>query len=108
MPTVEDIVRGIKEAACREVVPTSPDGRRHTGRRGPANPDHDKSNDMSDETITIRRADSSANEKLARFARHGPEAFGYKADLRIDRKFAQLLRPRVSQINNCTYCLNLL
>jgi AhpD family alkylhydroperoxidase len=33
--------------------------------------------------------------------------FGYKAELRIDRELAQLLRLRVSQINNCTYCLNL-
>jgi AhpD family alkylhydroperoxidase len=35
------------------------------------------------------------------------DAFGYKANLRIDRKLAQLLRLPVSQINNCTYCLNL-
>jgi AhpD family alkylhydroperoxidase len=40
-------------------------------------------------------------------ARHGADAFGYKANLRIDRKLAQLLRLRVSQINNSTYCLNL-
>jgi AhpD family alkylhydroperoxidase len=33
--------------------------------------------------------------------------FGYKAHLRIDRQLAQLLRLRVSQINNCAYCLNL-
>jgi len=42
--------------------------------------------------------------------RHGPdgaEAFGYTADLRIDRGLTQLLRLRVSQLNNCTYCLNL-
>ena len=35
------------------------------------------------------------------------DAFGYTADLRIDRHLAQLLRLRVSQLNNCTYCLNL-
>ena len=40
-------------------------------------------------------------------ARAGADAFGYKADLRIDRGLAQLLRLRVAQLNNCTYCLNL-
>jgi AhpD family alkylhydroperoxidase len=62
---------------------------------------------MTDVTVTKRRADSSANEDLTKLARHGADAFGYKAHLRIDRKLAQLLRLRVSQINNCTYCLNL-
>ena len=62
---------------------------------------------MTDVTVTNRRADSSANEDLTALARHGADTFGYKADLRIDRKLAQLLRLRVSQINNCTYCLNL-
>ena len=62
---------------------------------------------MTDVTITNRRADSSANQDLTQLARHGADAFGYKANLRIDRKLAQLLRLRVSQINNCTYCLNL-
>ena len=61
---------------------------------------------MIDVTVTNRRADSSANEDLTKLARHGADAFGYKANLRIDRKLAQLLRLRVSQINNCTYCLN--
>jgi AhpD family alkylhydroperoxidase len=59
---------------------------------------------MTDVTVTNRRADSSANEDLTKLARHGADAFGYKANLRIDRKLAQLLRLRVSQINNCTYC----
>ena len=62
---------------------------------------------MTDVTITNRRADSSANADLTQLARHGADAFGYQASLRIDRKLAQLLRLRVSQINNCTYCLNL-
>src|SRR5215212_2625870 len=35
----------------------------------------------------------------------GADAFGYTADLRIDRGLAELLRLRVSQLNNCTYCL---
>jgi AhpD family alkylhydroperoxidase len=62
---------------------------------------------MTDVTVTKRRADSSANADLTKLARHGADTFGYKAKLRIDRELAQLLRLRVSQINNCTYCLNL-
>lgn len=62
---------------------------------------------MNDVTVTNRRADSSANKDLTKLARHGADTFGYQAHLRIDRKLAQLLRLRVSQINNCTYCLNL-
>lgn len=62
---------------------------------------------MTDVTFTHRRADSSANEDLTKLARYGADAFGYKARLRVDRRLAQLLRLRVSQINNCTYCLNL-
>lgn len=62
---------------------------------------------MTDVTVSNRRADSSANEDLAKLARHGADAFGYKANLRIERRLAQLLRLRVSQINNCAYCLNL-
>jgi AhpD family alkylhydroperoxidase len=62
---------------------------------------------MTEVTITNRRADSSANEDLADLARRGAAAFGYKARLRVDRRLAELLRLRVSQINNCAYCLNL-
>jgi AhpD family alkylhydroperoxidase len=62
---------------------------------------------MIDVTVTNRRIDSSANGDLTRLARFGADTFGYKARLRIDRRLAQLLRLRVSQINNCTYCLNL-
>ena len=61
----------------------------------------------SDVTVMNRRADSSASEDLTKLARHGADTFGYKANLRIERKLAQLLRLRVSQINNCAYCLNL-
>jgi AhpD family alkylhydroperoxidase len=62
---------------------------------------------MTDVTVTNHRADSSANEDLTKLVLHGADAFGYKANLRIDRSLAQLLRLRVSQINNSTYCLNL-
>lgn len=62
---------------------------------------------MTDATVRNRRADSSANENLAKLARHGADSFGYQAELRIDRRLAELLRLRVSQLNNCVYCLNL-
>ena len=57
--------------------------------------------------VVSRRLDASENEALMAMARMGADAFGYTADLRIDRGLAQLLRLRVSQLNNCTYCLNL-
>ena len=37
----------------------------------------------------------------------GADAFGYTADLRIDRGLAELLRLRVSQLNKSSYCLSL-
>jgi AhpD family alkylhydroperoxidase len=64
--------------------------------------------EMTDDIrIANRRLDASGNEALTRIARMGADAFGYKAELRIDRGLAELLRLRVSQLNNCTYCLNL-
>ena len=57
--------------------------------------------------ITNHRADATQNDSLIGIARLGADAFGYKAELRINRGLAQLLRLRVSQLNNCTYCLNL-
>lgn len=62
---------------------------------------------MADVTVTKRRTDSSSNEHLTELARRGADAFGYKARLQVDPQLAQLLRLRVSQINNCVYCLNL-
>jgi hypothetical protein len=40
------------------------------------------SNEMTDVTVTNRRADSSANEDLTKLARHGADTFGYKANTR--------------------------
>jgi len=60
-----------------------------------------------DVQVTNRRLDASENEALSGLARMGADAFGYTAHLRIDRGLAELLRLRVSQLNNCTYCLNL-
>ena len=63
---------------------------------------------MSDEVeITNYRADATQNESLIGIARMGADAFGYQAELRIDRGLAELLRLRVSQLNNCSYCLDL-
>jgi AhpD family alkylhydroperoxidase len=63
---------------------------------------------MADDVqVENRRLDASENEALIGMARMGADAFGYKAELRIDRHLAQLLRLRVSQLNNCAYCLNL-
>jgi AhpD family alkylhydroperoxidase len=63
---------------------------------------------MADDVqVRNRRLDASENEALIGLARMGAEAFGYTAELRIDRGLAQLLRLRVSQLNNCTYCLDL-
>jgi AhpD family alkylhydroperoxidase len=63
---------------------------------------------MADDVQVVnRRLDVSENEALIGMARMGADAFGYRADLRIDRHLAELLRLRVSQLNNCTYCLNL-
>src|SRR5215204_6576063 len=61
----------------------------------------------NDIQVVNRRLDPSEHEALSGMARMGADAFGYRADLRIDRHLAELLRLRVSQINNCTYCLNL-
>ncbi len=60
-----------------------------------------------DVEVRRRRLDAGENEALMRMARMGADAFGYTAELGIDRGLAQLLRLRVAQINNCTYCLNL-
>jgi len=57
--------------------------------------------------VANRRFDATENEALIGMARAGADAFGYTANLRIDRDLAQLLRLRVAQLNNCSYCLNL-
>jgi len=63
---------------------------------------------MADDVqVANRRLDAGQNAALIGLARMGADAFGYTAHLRIDRGLAELLRLRVSQINNCTYCLNL-
>src|SRR5262249_52143632 len=60
-----------------------------------------------DVEVANRRLDVTQNAALIGLARMGADAFGYTAELRIDRQLAELLRLRVSQLNTCTYCLNL-
>ncbi len=61
---------------------------------------------MSDVQIYTTRLDPAANASLMAIADAGAAAFGYTAELGLDGQLAQLLRLRVAQINNCTYCLN--
>ena len=61
---------------------------------------------MSDVQIHSTRLDPTANQSLMDIAKAGAAAFGYTADLTLDGQLAQLLRLRVAQINNCTYCLD--
>ena len=61
----------------------------------------------NDPIIENNRIDSGSHDGLTAWSRLGADTFGYKADLSVDRPLAQLLRLRVAQINNCTYCLNL-
>ncbi len=61
---------------------------------------------MSDVEFHNARLDATANEPLMAIAHAGASAFGYTAELSLDGRLAQLLRLRVAQINNCTYCLD--
>ena len=60
---------------------------------------------MTEVQIHNTRLDSRANQALAAVADASAAAFGYTAELTLDGQLAQLLRLRVAQINNCTYCL---
>ena len=61
---------------------------------------------MTDVQFHTTRLDARADERLMAFAQAGADAFGFRAELRVDRQLAQLVRLRVAQINNCTYCLD--
>jgi AhpD family alkylhydroperoxidase len=60
---------------------------------------------MPDVQIHTTRLNSRANEALMTIANASAAAFGYTAELTVNGQLAQLLRLRVAQINNCTYCL---
>ena len=63
---------------------------------------------MNDVTITFTRFDETLNEDLIRIAKELAGAFGYTAEkLQVDKQLSQLLRLRVSQVNHCTFCMNL-
>ena len=58
--------------------------------------------------IRTHRIDPVINESLNRIAKEFAKAFGYTSEtIRIDSELAQLIRLRVSQINHCTFCMNL-
>jgi AhpD family alkylhydroperoxidase len=57
--------------------------------------------------IHSTRLHSTANDALTALARVGAVAFGYTAELTLDRELAELLRLRVAQISNCPYCLDI-
>ena len=63
---------------------------------------------MEDVKIEQRRFDPDQNEALSDVTRRFAKAFGYTAEsLAVEPKLAQLLRLRVSQLNHCTFCMNL-
>jgi AhpD family alkylhydroperoxidase len=62
---------------------------------------------MDGPRIPTRRLDATGSPTLTRLAQTGAAAFGWTAELALDRRLAELLRLRVSQINNCAYCLDL-
>lgn len=66
----------------------------------------DRSASETAATFPKSRVDTSSNQSLVGFAQAGADAFGYTAQLTLDRDVAQLLRLRVAQINNCVYCLS--
>ncbi|MGK5741377.1 carboxymuconolactone decarboxylase family protein [Micromonospora sp. URMC 103] len=58
-----------------------------------------------DTRIQNVRLNATSNEQLMALVSAGAAAFGHTATLRVERALAQLLRLRVAQINNCSYCL---
>jgi len=64
---------------------------------------------VDDPIVSIEnpRFEVDQNPALEDVARQFAKAFGYTADLEVAPALAQLLRLRVSQVNSCTYCLNL-
>jgi len=61
---------------------------------------------MTNPVIRTTRLDVTASTPLMAVAEAGAHAFGYTAELAVDTQLAELLRLRVAQINNCTYCLD--
>jgi AhpD family alkylhydroperoxidase len=59
---------------------------------------------MSDVVFVNRRFDPDVTP-FHDLAKAMAQAFGYTAELEADAQTAQLLRLRVAQLNNCSYCL---
>lgn len=59
---------------------------------------------MSEIEFVNRRFDPDLSP-LHQMAKNMAQSFGYTAELSVDPNLAQLLRLRVAQINNCSYCL---
>ena len=59
---------------------------------------------MTDIVFENRRFDPDSTP-FHDLAKAMAKAFGYTADLALDQHLAQLVRLRVAQINNCSYCL---
>ena len=59
---------------------------------------------MTDIAFENRRFDPDVTA-FHELAKAMAKAFGYTADLALDQHLAQLVRLRVAQINNCSYCL---
>ena len=59
---------------------------------------------MNDINFNNKRFDPELTPFLS-LAKEMANAFGYTADLSVNKKLAQLLRLRVSQHNECAYCV---
>lgn len=59
---------------------------------------------MQEITFTNKRFDPDVTP-FHELAKNMAKAVGYTADLKIEKKLAQLLRLRVSQQNECAYCI---
>ena len=59
---------------------------------------------MEDVRFENRRFDPELTPFLS-LAKEMTKAFGYTADLSVNKELAQLLRLRVAQHNECAYCV---
>ena len=63
---------------------------------------------MEDVKIENRRFEPDQNEALDDLSKRFAKAFGFRSQtLDVAAELAQLLRLRVSQLNHCTFCMNL-
>src|SRR3712207_5782339 len=68
----------------------------------------DKGDCMEDVKIENRRFEPDQNKALDDLSKRFAKAFGFRSQtLDVAAELAQLLRLRVSQLNHCTFCMNL-